>query len=124
MIFRLKNRIFTALKQFNMFEDWSTRKRESISKFLLWEYDLDSPGWDWDYMKRTVVERVIERGNINDYYAMLQQYGGFENVREIVKQIPKLSPMDMNWVCVLFKLKKEELQCYTRNQLRAERLKY
>lgn len=106
-----------------MFEDWNTHKRENISKSLLWEYDLDSPEWDWDYMKRTVVERVIERGNINDYYAMLQQYGGFENVREIVKQIPKLSPIDMNWVCVLFNLKKEEIKCYTHKQLRAERLK-
>ncbi len=107
-----------------MFEDWNTHKKESISKSLLWEYDLDCPQWDWDYMKHTVVERVIERGNMSDYYAMLQQYGGFENVREIVKQIPKLSSMDMNWVCRLFKLKKEELKCYTRSRLRAERLKY
>ena len=60
-----------------MFEDWKTHRPEEISKALLWEYDTDAPTWDWEYMKPLVVERVIERGNISDYYALLQRYGGF-----------------------------------------------
>ena len=31
---------------------------------------------------------------------------------------PSLSPRDMNFVCVVFNLKKEELKCYTRKLLR------
>ena len=103
-----------------MFEDWATHKKEEISKSLLWEYDLSD--FDWEGMKHTVVQRVIERGDINDYYAILQRYDGFSGVRNIVKQIPELSPMDMNWVCILFNLKREELKCYTRKQLRAKLL--
>ena len=106
-----------------MFEDWQTHRPAEISKALLWEYDTDAPEWDWEYMKPTVVERVIERGNVSDYYALLQRYGGFEPLREVVRRLPRLSAMDMNWVCQLFHLKKEELACYTRNQSRAERLR-
>ena len=90
---------------------------------MLWEYDTDAPTWDWEYMKPLVVERVIERGNISDYYALLQRYGGFGPVRDVVRRLPRLSPIDQNWVCRLFHLNKEELACYTRNQSRAERLK-
>lgn len=106
-----------------MFEDWQTHRPEEISKALLWEYDTDAPTWDWEYMKSIVVERVIERGNISDYYALLQRYGGFGPVRDVVRRLPRLSPIDQNWVCRLFHLNKEELACYTRNQSRAERLK-
>ena len=106
-----------------MFEDWQTHRPEEISKALLWEYDTDAPTWDWEYMKPLVVERVIERGNISDYYALLQRYGGFGPVRDVVRRLPRLSLIDQNWVCRLFHLNKEELACYTRNQSRTERLK-
>lgn len=53
-------------------------------------------------------------GDVNDYYAMLQLYGGFQNVAEIVKKIPVLSPRDLNWACFLFKIKKEDTLCYKR----------
>jgi hypothetical protein len=96
------------------FKDWQKAKRCNISPTLLWEYDTNSADWDWNHMKITVVTRVIESGRKNDYYAMLQLYGGYYKVREIVKEIPKLSHKDMNWVCTLFNLKKEDLKCYTR----------
>ena len=41
-----------------------------------------------------------------------------EGFREIIKEVPSLSPRDMNFVCVVFNLKKEELKCYTRKLLR------
>lgn len=100
------------------FSDWKKYPHREISPALLWEYDLNSSDWDWDYMKVTVVQRVIESGRIDDYYAMFQLYGGFRNVAKIVKQIPKLSPKDMNWVCNLFHIKKESLLCYSRMLLR------
>jgi len=45
-----------------MFTDWKERKdiKDTISKSLLWEYDLTN--FDWDDMKTVVVQRVIERG--------------------------------------------------------------
>ena len=107
-----------------LFSDWKEYPKKEISKSLLWEYDTTLPDWDWNYMATTVVQRVIERGNRNDYYAMFQKYGGIMKVRNIVKEIPDLSPKDMNWVCVLFNLKKEQLKCYTRKSLREKLLRY
>lgn len=40
-------------------------------------------------------ERAIQYGNSNDHYAMLQLYGGFEGVTNIVQQIPDLSPKEL-----------------------------
>ena len=67
------------------FEDYKTHKLESVSPSLLWEYDLSSKDWDWDKMSKIVVQRVIEQGRKEDYYAMLQMYGGFEGVKKIIK---------------------------------------
>lgn len=104
------------------FEDWNTHKREKISRAILWEYNTDSPEWDWQKMSKVVVARVIERGRREDYYAMFQMYGGIEGVREIVKKIPHLSRKDMNWCCVLFNLRKEDLWCYNRESSRKKLL--
>ena len=104
------------------FDDWATHEKESISKAILWEYDTAASSWDWGAMAKTVVARVIERGRKADYYAMFQMYGGIENVKEIVKKIPHLSARDMNWCCVLFNLKKEDLWCYNRALSRKKRL--
>lgn len=103
-----------------LFDDWETQQTDGISKTLLWEYDLST--FDWQQMKRLVVQRVVERGWFKDYYAALKLYGGVDNVREIIKEIPVLSDRDMNFVCAYFNLKKEELKCYTWKQSREERL--
>ena len=105
-----------------MFKDYKTYPPKEISPSILWEYDITSPKWDWEKMAVRVVQRVIQYGNNDDYYAMLQKYGGFEGVREIVKEIPELSPRDLNWACFLFNLKKEETKCFTRKSSRAKLL--
>lgn len=55
------------------------------------------------------------------YYTGFNLYGGIEGFREIIKEIPFLSPRDMNFACIVFDLKKEDLKCYTR-KLSRERL--
>lgn len=102
------------------FEDWKTNENYNgavISPTLLWEYDLSD--FDWDYMRRVVVERVLERGDLDDFYAAICLYGGLENFIKIIKdEVMNLSEFDMNFVCFTFHLKKEELKCYTRKQSR------
>jgi hypothetical protein len=66
---------------------------------------------------------VIERGWENDYYAVFNLYGGVKGVREMIKEISgQLHPKDEAFVCAVFNLKKEDLQCYTKKRLKAERL--
>lgn len=104
-----------------IFDDWKEKDiKKGISKHLLWEYDYEN--FDWDKMRIVTIQRVIERGSMDDFYAALKLYGGIENVREIIKDIPVLSPIDMNFVCVNFDLKKEDLKCYKRKLSREKLL--
>lgn len=92
-----------------------------IRKSLLWEYDVSR--FDWQAMKTLVVQRVVERGRMEDFYAMLNMYG-VEGVRESIKEIPVMNPKDMSFVCSIFGIKKEELKCYSRKQLRPQHWNY
>jgi len=104
-----------------IFDDYKKyASRVSISPSLLWEYDLSN--FDWWKSRKIVVQRIIERGWLKDFYAAFNLYGGIEGFREIIKEIPSLSERDMNFVCKAFNLKKEELKCYTRKQLRNQLL--
>lgn len=99
------------------FSDWENKSKDAkISKSLLWEYDLSH--FDWYEMRTVVVQRVIERGWMKDFYAAIRLYGGLDNFREIIKTIPKLSALDIAFVCNVFNLNKEELRCYTWEQSR------
>lgn len=100
-----------------MFQDWKEviKKRSdlSVSRHLLWEYDMSR--FDWQDMCATVVQRVIERGRMDDFYAIFKLYGGKAGVRKIIKEIPHFSnPRDLSFVMIVFNLKKEDLKCYTR----------
>lgn len=54
-----------------------------------------------------MVQRILERGWLKDFYAAFNIYGGIEGFREIVKDVPYLSPRDINFVCIAFNLKKK-----------------
>lgn len=95
------------------FDNYTEHKDARIRHSLLWEYDKRN--FDWNDMRNIVVQRVIERGLLSDYYAMLNLYGK-RGVRQAITEIPYLSPKDMAFVCVMFNLKKEQLRCYTRKQ--------
>ncbi len=104
-----------------MFQDWKEKIKQypnvTVSKHLLWEFDLSN--FDWQDMKTLVVQRVIERGRVNDFYAIFKMYGGKRGVKNIIKKIPQFSNQrDLAFVLSVFNLKKEELECYTRKQSR------
>jgi len=105
-----------------MFQDWKIKIKDNpqVSPHLLW--DVDKSKIDWEKMKVFVVERVIERGDENDYYAIFLLYGGPEGVREIVKKAVFNDPKDEALARVLFDLKKKDLECYKRRLLRKKRL--
>jgi len=105
-----------------MFNDWQKRIKNNpqVFKGLLWDVNTSNmTDDDWQRMKLFVVQRVIERGKEDDYYAIFKLYGGPEGVREIIKQIRTvLNPRNESFVCAVFDLKKEDLICYERRRLR------
>ena len=95
------------------FEDYHNHKNAEVRPSLLWEFDLEK--FDWQQMRNEVVQRVLERGRMDDFYAILNLYG-MEGVKAALREIPYMNDKDMNFACVAFDLRKEELKCYTRKQ--------
>ena len=95
------------------FEDYHNHRNAEVRPSLLWEYDLVK--FDWQKMRNEVVQRVLERGRMDDFYAILNLYG-VEGVKAALREIPYMNDKDMNFACVAFDLRKEELKCYTRKQ--------
>lgn len=96
-----------------LFEDYKMHPDAHVRQSLLWEFDLGR--FDWQTMRDTVVQRVMERGRMDDFYAILNLYGE-EGVKAALKAIPYMSDKNMNFACVTFNLRKEELKCYTKKQ--------
>lgn len=105
VIFKEKNPMF--------FEKYTLHKKAKIRESLLWEYDLVKI--DWLQMRNVIVQRVIERGRTDDFYAILNRYG-LSGVKEAISQIPWLNDKDLNFVCSVFGMDKNKLLCFTRKQ--------
>ncbi len=97
------------------FDNYKQHPDARLRPSLFWEYDWEQI--DWEQMKQVVIQRVIERGRMDDFYAMLNMYG-LEEVKDGIRKIPSMNAKDMSFVCNVFGLTKEELRCYTRKQSR------
>lgn len=97
------------------FEKYHLHADAKIRNSLLWEYEIEKI--NWQQMRNVIVQRVIERGRMDDFYAILNMYE-LEGVKEAIKQIPFLNNKDLTFVCSVFNIKKEELKCYTKRQLK------
>jgi hypothetical protein len=85
-----------------------------INPALLWEYDLSD--FDFQQMRNVVVQRVIERGWPNDWYAALNLYGE-KGMKDAIKVIPYLNDKDMNFVSHVFHIPLSKMKCYEKKQL-------
>lgn len=105
-----------------IFDDWKEKSEGlKLPRSLLWDVDLENIDLHGD-IRKLLVERVLERGEKEDFYAVIRFYGGLENFREIIKEIHYLSDRNIAFACTVFDLQKEELRCYKRMQLRKKRL--
>lgn len=102
---------------------WSNWKKEegkngAIPSQLLW--DVDMARFDWHKGRALVAQRVAERGDLDDFYAMFSLYGGVDEVRNIYKnEVTELNPRALTFISVAFNLKKEEIKCYTHKRSKA-----
>ncbi len=85
-----------------------------INPSLLWEYNLEK--LDYTKMRNLIVQRIIERGWPEDWFAMLNLYG-IEGVKNAVQELPYLNEKDLNFVSQIFSLPLTAFKCYTRKPL-------
>ena len=97
-----------------LFEGYEFSPEAKLSPSLLWEYDLS----DFNYveMRNLVVQRVVERGWPQDWFAILNLYGE-DGVREAIRSLPYLNEKDMQFVSTVFQIPVHQLRCYKKRQL-------
>ena len=96
------------------FDNYKEHLSATINPSLLWEYDLTH--FDYQQMRNIVVQRVVERGWRDDWFAALNLYG-IEGMRDAIKHLPYLNNKDMNFVSTIFKIPLSEMKCYEKKQL-------
>lgn len=83
---------------------------------LFWDSNFDKI--DWQTMYLAVIDRVIERGNEDEWDEIVRYYGKAKVKKALKFEIKYLPDYVIEKVCRYFKLKKEELACYARTQLK------
>ena len=103
-----------------MWSNWNkqTKRTVQIPARLLWDVNPDQ--FDIQKGRALVAERVAERGDLEDFYAMFALYGGVKGVREIYRnEVRALNPRALAFISAAFNLKKEEMRCYTHKRSKA-----
>lgn len=95
------------------FDNYREHAGAKINPSLLWEYNLAD--FDYQNMRQVVVQRVVERGWPDDWYAALNIYG-INGMKKTIKSLPYLSDKDMYFVSVIFGIPLSKMKCYERKQ--------
>ena len=84
-----------------------------LSKRLFWDVPIES--LEDDVHKRFIVQRVLERGGINDIRLMMNYYS-LSVVAEEAREIRSLDPVTLAFASCLINEPEENFRCYALKQ--------
>ena len=87
---------------------------EGFSPNLFW--DADPADLDFSKHRKYVVQRVLERGTLDDMRHLFSMYG-FDNVVATSKTLRSLDPMSFSFIVNLSGQPRESFRCYTLKRL-------
>ena len=87
----------------------SKKPVELLSKHLFW--DIDPNLLEWERSKKTSIERVIERGSLEEWVCIVKIYT-LEGIVNTAKTFRTMSPIDLNFIATISNTPKEEFRCY------------
>jgi hypothetical protein len=82
--------------------------RPELRKTLFWDTDYNSI--DYEKHARFVIERVLTRGNWNDWQE-LKKYYGLKKIKEEAVRIRYLDKRTLNFCQTFFNIGKESFRC-------------
>lgn len=88
----------------------------NLHKGLFWDWQYDEIDWQKTY--RSIIERVLERGTEEEWEEIIRFYGKPRIINALKTEIKYLPDYTIEKITSYFNLKKEELACYIRKQLR------
>jgi len=95
--------------------------KPKLSKYLFWDCDYSKVDFDKNY--KYVVEKVVTRGQINDFYE-IQRYYSKEKIKDAITHIRSMPYKVLNFLSVVYDIPLENFRCYTKIQLNQRHLFY
>lgn len=93
----------------------------SLRPSLFWDADVQQI--DLDAHKSQVIERILMRGRLEEYRAMMQFYGR-ETVQKVVLEARYLDKYTLAFCCTIFDLPQTAFRCFRLAQLNPEHLDF
>jgi hypothetical protein len=84
-----------------------------LNKHLFWDTDFNKI--DYDLSWRSVIERVFDRGDIDDIIQVRRYYGD-EKIIEALTSAKYLFDETINFSSVIFDIPKDKFRCYILKQ--------
>jgi hypothetical protein len=84
-----------------------------LSKTLFWDTDIKKI--DYERNARHIIERVLQRGMLNDWFE-IKKYYGLDRIKQEILQIRYLDKISLNFCSKYFKISKENFKCYNTEQ--------
>jgi hypothetical protein len=88
----------------------NNRQRPNLKDRLFWDWKVEDV--DWQKSARSVIERVLQRGNDEEYEELVRFYGREKIIHVLTKERCSVWNIRMDRVTAFFGLKQEELSCY------------
>ena len=85
------------------------RIKPVFRKALFWDVDVYTI--DYEKHARFVIDRVLSRGNLNDWWQLCRFYG-LDTIEEEALQIRYMDKLTLNFCHTLFNTPKEKFRCY------------
>lgn len=84
-----------------------------LSSWLFW--DIDTRTLNYEKHSRFIIKRVLQRGDLPDWKEITGYYGK-EVVINTSKTLKDLDSKTANFLSVIYKIPREEFQCYKNRQ--------
>ncbi len=88
-------------------------KGEMLNKNLFW--DIDVKTLDYDEHSRFIIERVLLKGDLPDWFELKKIYG-IERIKKEILQVRYLDRKTLSFLSLIFYIPKEKFRCYNIKQ--------
>ncbi len=80
---------------------------------LFWDCEFEKIDYQNNY--RFVIERVLDRGTLEEWFE-IKRYYGIERIKEAVLKARQLNKLNLNFCSLYFNLPLSQFRCYTIRQ--------
>ncbi len=92
-----------------------------LPRHLFW--DINYSSLDTETHARFIIQRVIQRGSIQDW-TDIKEFYGLEFIKREILLIRTLDPKTLNFFSTYFGISKEKFRCYTTQQSTPQHYNY